>query len=125
MTPDARVTRNFALSEFVVSDTATRLGIDNMPTVQIEATLRNVLIPAMQQIRDLLGQPVIIKSGYRCANLNAAVRGAPGSQHCTGHAADFVAPAFGMLTWMPTQRPRFCMPIAVVTAEPQSPPCAT
>lgn len=92
---DERITADFALSEFIVSDTATRLGIDNMPGAQIEATLRNVLIPAMQQIRDLLCVPVLIKSGYRCAALNVAVRGASASQHCTGHAADFVAPAFG------------------------------
>lgn len=92
---DERITRDFALSEFIVSDTAARLGIDNAPPVQVEATLRNVLIPAMQQIRNLLGVPVIIKSGYRSPELNAAVRGASSSQHCTGHAADFAAPAYG------------------------------
>lgn len=92
---DERITRDFALSEFVVSDTGARLGIDNTPPAQVEATLRNVLIPAMQQVRDLLGVPVFVRSGYRSPQLNAAVRGAPSSQHVTGHAADFVAPAFG------------------------------
>jgi hypothetical protein len=92
---DELVTANFALSEFVVSDTAARLGIDNTPPALALATLRNVLIPAMQQVRDLLMVPVIVKSGYRCPRLNAAVRGAPGSDHVTGHAADFVAPAYG------------------------------
>jgi len=92
---DDRVTADFALSEFIVSHTAERLGIDNMPPARVEATLRNVLMPAMQQIRDLLGVPVVIKSGYRCPALNAAVRGASTSDHLTGHAADFVAPRFG------------------------------
>lgn len=92
---DALITSNFALSEFVVSDTAARLGIDNTPPAMVEATLRNVLIPAMQQVRDLLMVPVVIKSGYRCPQLNAAVRGAPTSDHVTGHAADFIAPAYG------------------------------
>lgn len=89
------ISEHFAMSEFVVSHTATRLAIDNTPNASVTATLINVLIPAMQQVRDLIGQPVIIKSGYRCPYLNAIVRGAPNSDHLTGHAADFVAPAFG------------------------------
>lgn len=89
------LTKNFALSEFVHSHTATRLGIDNTPSASITAALTNILIPAVQQIRDLLGEPVIVKSGYRCPHLNAVVRGAPNSDHLTGHAVDFVAPAYG------------------------------
>lgn len=92
---DERVTAHFALSEFVVSNTAARLGIDNTPSAQVLATLRNVLIPGMQQVRDLLGVPVVVSSGYRSPALNAAVRGAPASQHVTGHACDFTAPAYG------------------------------
>jgi hypothetical protein len=71
------------------------LGIDNMPPTRVLATLRNVLIPAMQEVRDLLGMPVVIKSGYRSPELNTIVRGARTSDHLTGHAADFVAPGFG------------------------------
>ena len=89
------ISKNFALSEFIASHTATRLGIDNTPSASVVAALTNVLIPAMQQIRDLLGEPIIIKSGYRCPHLNAVVRGSPHSDHLTGHAADFVAPAWG------------------------------
>lgn len=90
-----RVTEHFTLGEFVMSSTAARLGIDNAPPARVEATLRNVLIPAMQRVRDLLEVPVIIKSGYRSPALNSAVRGAPNSQHVTGHAADFIAPGYG------------------------------
>ena len=89
------ITKNFSLSEFVHSHTATRLGIDNTPSASVTAALTNILIPAMQQIRDMLGEPIIIKSGYRCPHLNAVVRGSPNSDHLTGHAADFVAPAWG------------------------------
>jgi len=92
---DDRVTRNFALSEFTISDTAIRLGIDNLPPAKVEATLRNLLIPSMQRIRDLLGQPVVVKSGYRSPLLNKAVNGAASSQHLTGNACDFVCPGFG------------------------------
>lgn len=89
------ITKHFALSEFISSHTATRLGIDNTPSASVTAVLTNILIPAMQQIRDLLGAPVIIKSGYRCPHLNSVVRGSPTSDHLTGHAADFVAPSYG------------------------------
>jgi putative chitinase len=92
---DEPVTADFHLSEFIISDTAVRMGIDNTPPASVLATLRNVLIPAMQALRDLLAAPVIIKSGYRSAELNAAVHGAPASQHTDGHAADFIAPTFG------------------------------
>jgi hypothetical protein len=92
---DTTVTANFHLAEFIVSDTATRLGLDNTPDAASYANLINVLIPGMQAVRDLLQVPVIIKSGYRGRNLNAAVRGSPSSQHCTGNAADFIAPGFG------------------------------
>jgi zinc D-Ala-D-Ala carboxypeptidase len=92
---DEHVTPNFALSEFIVSDTAARMGIDNTPPAAVLATLRNVLIPAMEDVRTRLGVPVVIKSGYRCPELNSAVHGAPASDHLTGHAADFVAPGFG------------------------------
>lgn len=92
---DLRVTQDFHLSEFTHSDTAVRLGLDNTPSATVMATLVNVLIPAMQQVRELLGAPVIIKSGYRSPALNAAVRGSGHSQHMDGHACDFVAPRFG------------------------------
>lgn len=95
MTLDELVTNDFHLSEFLVSDTAARLGIDNTPSASVMATLRNVLIPGMQAVRELLVSPVQILSGYRSPALNAAVRGAQGSQHVDGHAADFVAPRYG------------------------------
>lgn len=92
---DPLITQHFRLSEFVESDTATRLGIDNRPPPDVLATLTNVLIPGMQAVRVILGKPVFISSGYRSPALNAAVRGAAGSQHLTGHAADFKCPEFG------------------------------
>lgn len=92
---DALITQHFRLSEFIESDTAARLGLDNTPSPEVLANLRNVLAPGMQAVRNLLGTPVFITSGYRSPAVNAAVRGSPASQHMTGHAADFKSPAFG------------------------------
>lgn len=89
------VTANFALSEFTSSDTAERLGIANTPDDVAMGNLCNILIPGMQRIRDLLGVPVVVKSGFRGRLLNAAVKGSPSSQHLTGNACDFVAPGYG------------------------------
>ena len=92
---DPLISQHFRLSEFLDSDTATRLDLDNTPPPDVLATLRNVLIPGMEAVRSILGASVLITSGYRSPSVNAAVRGAASSQHVTGHAADFKCPDFG------------------------------
>lgn len=92
---DERVGGSFWLSEFLRSDTAVRRGLDNLPTAAVLNTMRNVLGPGMQRIRDALSVPVLITSGYRSPALNAAVGGSRNSVHQIGLAADFIAPAFG------------------------------
>lgn len=92
---DPLITPHFRLSEFLDSETAVRRGLDNTPSPDVLATLRNVLIPGMESVRQILGKPIFITSGYRSPAVNAAVRGAPGSQHLSGHAADFKCPEFG------------------------------
>lgn len=93
---DAKITPSFWLSEFLQSDTAVRLRLDNTPLPTELANIRNLLIPLMQCVRDCLGVPVFISSGYRAPAVNRAVGGATNSQHTQGLAADFKAPAFGM-----------------------------
>jgi len=79
---------HFKLSEFTQSSTANQLGIDNKPDggsiSRIELLVKEVLDP----VRELLGRPIIITSGFRSEKLNKAVGGAPTSQHLTGEAAD-------------------------------------
>jgi len=48
------------------------------------------LVDALQELRDLAGEPVRITSGYRCSDHNRAVGGAKQSQHLLGNAADIV-----------------------------------
>lgn len=92
---DERVGGHFWLSEFVRSTEAVRHGLDNTPKAGEMANLRNVLAPGMERVRGCLSAPVLILSGYRSPEVNAAVRGSASSQHMQGLAADFVAPAFG------------------------------
>ncbi|MEY4427730.1 MAG: hypothetical protein RLZZ182_419 [Pseudomonadota bacterium] len=94
--PDERLSPNFWLSEFLRSDIATRRGLCNTPCVTALLNIRTILAPGMQQVRNILGQPVFITSGYRSAAVNKAVGGSQHSQHVQGLAADFICPSLGM-----------------------------
>jgi len=80
---------NFTLEEFTRSATATELGIDNTPNAGEVASLRALVVNVLQPLRDALGSPVRITSGFRSDALNKAVDGSKQSQHRKGEAADF------------------------------------
>lgn len=82
---------NFALVELIRSETADRLGLDNSPPAEVLPRLHYVAL-WLQQLRDELGEPVIVSSGYRSSEVNEAVGGSPSSDHLTGLAADFYCP---------------------------------
>lgn len=87
---------HFTLEELTRSDTAARLGIDNQPNELRLANIHAFLIPGLERVRDLLGHPMIITSGYRSPALNAHIPGSSDtSAHTFGYAADFVCPGFG------------------------------
>jgi hypothetical protein len=89
------LSENFTLDEFVFSQTAARLGIDNTPPPEVLANLKR-LAQALEQVRSALGGvPVLISSGYRSPALNKAIKGARNSAHVLGLAVDFTAPRFG------------------------------
>lgn len=91
---EMRLADNFLLSEFTNSQTATRRGIDNTPPEGVVSNLR-VTAAMLQAIRNKLGKPVVISSGYRSPELNRAVRGSPNSDHMRGNAADITVPGYG------------------------------
>jgi hypothetical protein len=88
------LTAHFTLAEFTQSQHASRFGIDNSPDEVVLARLKYLAL-RMEEVRALLGVPLIITSGYRSPALNTAVGGSTSSQHMRGEAADFLAPAFG------------------------------
>lgn len=53
-----------------------------------EAKVSSRLISALEELRTIVGKPLIIHSGYRCPEHNKAIGGAVNSQHCLGTAAD-------------------------------------
>ena len=87
-----RISPSFELSELLHSQTAIRRGIDNTPTSAIVAELQRLAQTILQPLRDHLGRPVVVSSGYRSPALNQAVGGAPNSAHVQGRAADITVP---------------------------------
>ena len=79
------------MAEFIKSDTATKLGIDNTPEGEHLEAAKELFENVVQKVRDHFG-PTVINSGYRCPELNEAVRGSKTSQHCHGEAADIEVP---------------------------------
>ena len=86
------ITKNFTLEELYASDTARAKGINNRPTTEAIGNLTRLTYCLLQPLRDKLGKPIIITSGYRSPALNKAIGGAPNSQHCKGEAADLYSP---------------------------------
>lgn len=82
-----KLSEHFTLEEMTASETAARKGIDNSPSLKTIDNLKR-LATHLEAIREEIGLPIIITSGYRSPALNAAVGGSAGSQHCFGCAAD-------------------------------------
>lgn len=78
----------FQLSEFLKSDVAAVSGIDNFPTWADVDMMRRFSIEVLDPIREKWGQPLVISSGFRVAELNAIVGGSATSDHMEGLAVD-------------------------------------
>lgn len=91
----------FKFEEFVKSDTAERLGIDNEP--KSETIINNIfnVMEVMDLIREewtvycekngMQHPQIIVNSGYRSEPLNKSVGGSSTSSHMYGCAVDFRA----------------------------------
>ncbi len=82
------LSKYFTLEEFIKSQTATRKGINNVPSDMDIARMKLLCERVIEPIREHFGAPVKILSGYRCQALNNAVGGSKTSQHMNGEAAD-------------------------------------
>lgn len=101
-----RLTANFFLDEFLVSDKARELGIANTPTPEHERRLREVTAPGFQMIRDALGRVITLHSGYRNPAVNAAVGGTATSDHPQAWCGDITAhgmTARALAAWIAAQ----------------------
>ena len=82
------LSKHVTRSEFERSETAINRGIDNsMNEFEIERA-KLVCENCFEPIREHLGQPIKINSGFRSGALNRAIGGATTSQHSLGEAID-------------------------------------
>lgn len=70
------ITKNFDRREFVCGHCG-----------RLDALEKN-FVRKLQRLRDIVGRPLVIVSGYRCPEGNASVGGSKYSQHIWGRAAD-------------------------------------
>lgn len=79
----------FALRDFWFSATAIRNQIDNKPKTEQQFNKLIRLGQTMDIIRERIGKPINITSGYRCLQLNRLCNSKDTSQHIKCQACDF------------------------------------
>lgn len=71
-----KISKNFSLHEFQCKDGSELVKLDEK------------LITKLQQLREKIGKPISVHSGYRTPAYNKKCGGSPKSQHMEGTAAD-------------------------------------
>ena len=90
-----KLTANITLDKLTKSQVAERKGIDNNPRPEQIENLKALAINVLQPIRSHFDKPLIISSGFRCAQLCLEIGSSVGSQHTASDesaAADFEIP---------------------------------
>lgn len=80
-----QITPHFSFEEMTKTDT----GLHNEPPLAVAGNLVALCENVMEPIRALLGEPLVIHSGFRSPGVNKAVGGDPKSAHMEGRACDF------------------------------------
>ena len=80
-----RLSKNFTLKELCDTNYP---KFQSKPTTQQVANLAYLCAVILQPLRDFLGEPVTITSGFRSQTLNKYVGGVSYSRHLQGFAAD-------------------------------------
>jgi len=91
------ISKHISYKEGVKSNTATRLGIDNIPGDYELGNMTLIAERLFEPLRAWVGGPVKINSFYRSKELNLAIGGSQRSQHCEGRAID-IDDTFGYKT---------------------------
>ncbi|MBX3008050.1 MAG: hypothetical protein KF816_08495 [Melioribacteraceae bacterium] len=92
-----KLTENFYLDEFTISQVVERHGYKNEPNEKQIENLRLLCVNVLQPLREIINVPIFINSGFRSFDVNTAVGGRFNSQHLDGKAADFIVPSLKLI----------------------------
>ena len=87
---EKKIKKYFSIDELCYSNTAEKNNIKNIPNKEEINNLHNLIDEVLQPLRVAYNKPIIVTSGFRCAELNKLVGGKSNSQHLRGQAADIV-----------------------------------
>lgn len=83
-----KISNHISYKESIKSNTATRLGIKNVPGSYELTNMITVANSIFEPLREWVGGPIKVNSFYRCKELNKTIGGSERSQHCEGRAID-------------------------------------
>jgi len=83
-----KISNHISYKESIKSNTATRLGIKNVPGSYELTNMIAVANSIFEPLREWVGGPIKVNSFYRCKELNKTIGGSERSQHCEGRAID-------------------------------------
>src|SRR4029077_792637 len=93
--PTAMLSEHFSYAELIYSQTASRMGLSNEPDTASYNNLK-LLCQVLEEVRRICNShPVLITSGYRSPEVNAACGGSSTTAPLSGLAAGFHIPEFG------------------------------
>ncbi len=84
------ISENFSFREFEHTDYEEFKYQNMINTTEVRDNIIELVEELVQPLRSVWGKPLRISSGYRCAALNAHIRGSATSAHLKGLACDIV-----------------------------------
>jgi|TARA_R110002033_G_scaffold142108_1_gene180538 hypothetical protein len=82
-----KVTEHVSYKEVTKSNTATRKGIENIPSGEQMENIKLLCEKVFEPLREHVGGPIAINSLFRSVELNRAIGGSSTSQHCAVNGA--------------------------------------
>jgi hypothetical protein len=82
------ISKHISYKEATQSQTATRLGIPNVPSQYDVQNMQLLAEKVFEPLREFFDVPIYVSSFYRSKELNKAIGGSSRSQHCEGRAID-------------------------------------
>ena len=92
-----RISEHVSYTEGVKSNTALRLGLDNIPNPEQLQCMHEIARDVFEPLREWVGGPIKINSFFRGEPVNTAIGGSVRSQHMKGQAMD-IDDTFGVKT---------------------------